>query len=119
MSMNFKNKSLIIATVFLIGDYGCRSITALKFHNAGAEVNGIVMIILGLIALFSYVFRFPILASHMYALLGICIVADLIVMVVFHAFRSYTLPYLFAHAALGCFYLGSYSECLTDTKRKH
>lgn len=103
--MSRKNRYLILADLAIFLDYVFRLVTAVHFHNVSSIINASCMICLIVFCLLAYLFTLPYFASCFYRLLGICVLLDLIAMGVIHP-HTYTLPYIFAHCCIACFYLG-------------
>ena len=100
-----KSRFLILADVALFCDYLFRLASACRFGHVGAIVNSSCMMALVAAAFFAYLFTLPFFAAHFYRLLGVCILADLVVMGLLHP-HIFTWAYLSAHCCIACFYLG-------------
>ena len=116
MSLKYKSKFLTLADLALCVDYLFRIIDACKFRLIPSAVNASCMLCIALLALIAYLFTLPFFARQFYFLLGICVIADLVVMGLIHP-HAFTAPYIFAHCCIGCFYLAT-PRCLIGERPK-
>ena len=115
--MAHKNRYLILADLALFLDYAFRLSVAVHFHRTSSIVNASCMVCLTVFCLFTYFFTLPYFASSFYRLLGACVLLDLLPAELLHSDRL-TIPYLFAHCCIACFYLGVPQNLRKSRKKK-